>query len=117
LKDFINIDSPEDDIKDNGLSNKPLNENFYPTSPPSIYNYLDYIDFFIPIQSEGIKKRAITVITAIPVTAGTPLAATTETAVTPGKEAIAVITAIFITTGTPLATTTETTATPGTRLN
>ena len=84
LEDLIDIDGPEDDIKDNGLSNKPLDKSFYPILSLSVYNYLDYIDFFIFIRFKGVGKRVITVITAIPVTAGTPLATTTETTVTPG---------------------------------
>jgi len=84
LKNLTNIDGPEDDIKDDGLSNKPLNESFYPIPPPSVHDYLDHIDFFIPIRSERIRKRAITVITAMPVTAGTLLVATAETTATPG---------------------------------
>src|SRR6266699_4209685 len=46
LKDFIDIDGPEDDIEDDRLSNKLLDEGFYPILPPSVYDYLDYIDFF-----------------------------------------------------------------------
>ena len=47
LKDFINIDGLENDIKNDRLSNKPLNKNFYLILLLSVYDYLDYIDFFI----------------------------------------------------------------------
>jgi len=82
LKDLINIDGLENDIKDDKLSNKPLDEGFYPTPSPSVYDYLDYTDFFILIQFEGVKKGVIIVIAAISVTAGTPLTTTAETTVT-----------------------------------
>jgi len=62
LKDFINIDGPEDNIEDDKLSNKPLDEGFYLILPLSIYNYLDYIDFFIFIRFKEVGKRAIAVI-------------------------------------------------------
>ncbi len=117
LKDFIDIDGPKDNIKDNGLSNKLLDESFYPIPLPSVHDYLDYTDFFIPIRSEGVEKGAIAVIAAMLITAGTPLTATAEIAATPEKEAITVITAMPVTAGTPLATTAETIATPGTRLD
>ncbi len=117
LKDFINIDGFKDDIKNNGLSNKPLNESFYPTPPPSVHDYLDHTDFFIFIRFEGVGKGAMAVIAAIPVTAGTPLAITTETTATPGKGAMAVIAAIPVTAGTLLVATAETITTPETRLN
>ncbi len=115
MEDLIDINGSENDIKDDGLLNKPLNESFYPTLPPSVYNYLDHTDFFIPIRFEGVGKGVITVITAMFVTVKTPLAATAETAATPGKGAITVITAIPVIAGTLLAATAETTVTPGTR--
>src|SRR6266699_2620328 len=65
LKDFINIDSPEDDIEDDRFSNKPLDKGFYLILPLSVYDYLDYIDFFIFIRSKGMEKKVITVIIAI----------------------------------------------------
>ncbi len=77
---------------------------------PSVYDYLDYTDFFIPIRSKEVGKRAIAIIAAIPVTAGTPLVATAEITVIPGKEVIAVITTMPITAGTLLVTTAETAA-------
>ena len=46
IKDFINIDGPEDDVEDDGLSIKLLNEGFYLILLLSVYNYLNYIDFF-----------------------------------------------------------------------
>ncbi len=82
MEDLIDIDGPEDDIKDDGLSNKPLNESFYLILPPSVYDYLDHTDFFIFIRFEGIGKGVITVIVAISITVGMLLAATAETAVT-----------------------------------
>ncbi len=115
LKDLIDIDGLKDDIENDGLSNKPLNESFYLILLLSVHNYLDHIDFFIPIWSEGVKKGAIAIITAMLITAGTPLAATAETAVTPGKRAMAVIVAMPVTAGTPLAATAETIVTPGIR--
>ncbi len=83
MKDLIDIDGLEDDIEDDKLSNKSLGESFYPTLSLLVYNYLDYIDFFIFIRFEGVGKEVIAVIVAMPVTAGTPLAATAETTVTP----------------------------------
>src|SRR6266566_6594776 len=68
LEDLIDIDGPEDDVEDDGLSNKLLSESFYPTSPPSVHDYLDYTDFFIFIRFEGMGKRVIAVIAVIPVT-------------------------------------------------
>ncbi len=115
LEDFINIDGFEDDIEDDGLSNKPLDESFYPILPPSVHDYLDHTDFFIFIWFEGVEKGAIAVITTMPVTAGTPLVATAETTAILRKEAMAVITAMPITAGTPLAATAETAAMPGMR--
>ncbi len=115
LKNFINIDGPKDDVENDELSNKLLNESFYPILPPSVHDYLDYTDCFISIRSEGVEKGAMAVIVAMSVTAGTPLAATAETAATPGKGAMAVIAAIPVTAGTPLATTAETVVSPGTR--
>src|SRR6266566_635957 len=100
LKDFIDIDDLEDDIKNNVLSKKPLDKGFYPIPPPSVYDYLDYTNFFISIWSEGVEKGAMAVIAAMPVTAGTPLAATAETAATPGKGVMAVIAAMPVTAGT-----------------
>ncbi len=85
MEDLINIDSPKDDIKDDGLSNKPLDKGFYPTPPPSVHNYLDYMNFFIFIRFKKIGKRTIAVITAIPITAGTPLTTIAETIATPGS--------------------------------
>ncbi len=82
LKDFINIDGSEDDMKDNGFSNKPLNEGFYLILPLSVYNYLDHMDFFIFIRFEKMGKEAIVIITAILITVETPLAATAEIAAT-----------------------------------
>ena len=117
MEDFIDIDGPEDDIEDDGLSNKPLSESFYFILLLSVYNYLDYTDFFISIRFEGVGKGAIAVIAAILITAGTPLAATAEIAATPGKGAMAVIVAMLITVGTPLVVTAETVVTPGTRLD
>ncbi len=84
LKDFMDIDGPEDDIEDDGLSNKPLDESFYPILPLSVHDYLDYTDFFIFIRFERVGKRAMAVITAIPITARTPLVVTAEIAATPG---------------------------------
>ncbi len=104
-------------MKDNGLSNKLLGESFYFILPPSVYNYLDYTDFFIFIRSKGVKKVAIAVITAMFVIVGTPLITTVETVAMPGKGAIAVITVMFITAGTPLTITAEITAILGTRSN
>ncbi len=115
LEDLIDIDGSEDDIKNDGLLNKPLNKGFYLTLPPSVYDYLDYTDFFISIRFEGVEKGVIAVIAVMPITAGTPLTTTAETTVTPGKGAIAVIAAIPVTAGTPLVTIAETAATPGTR--
>ncbi len=115
MKDFIDIDCPKDDVKDNGLSNKLLDESFYLTPPPSVHNYLNHTDFFISIQFEEVGKGAIAVIAVIPVTAGTLLAATAETVATPGKGAIAVIATIPVTAGTLLVATAETTAMPETK--
>ncbi len=83
MKDLIDIDGPEDDIEDDGLSNKPLDESFYPTSPLSVYDYLDYTDFFISIRSERVRKGAMAVITAMSVIVGTLLIAIAETIATP----------------------------------
>ncbi len=110
MKDLIDIDGSEDDMKDDRLSNKPLDESFYLILLLSVYNYLDYTDFFILIRSKEVGKGAMAVITVMPVTAGTPLAATAETAAMPGKGAMAVIAAIPVTAGTPLAATAETAA-------
>ncbi len=55
-------------------------------------------------------KGVIAVIAVILITAGTLLATTAETTITPGKGAIAVIAAMPITAGTPLIATAETTA-------
>ncbi len=82
MEDFIDIDGSEDDVENDGLSNKPLDESFYPIPPLSVYNYLDYTDFFILIRSEGVGKKTIAVITAISIIAGTPLITTAETIVT-----------------------------------
>ncbi len=84
MKDFIDIDSPEDDIKNDGLSNKPLDKSFYFILLPSVYNYLDYTDFFIFIRFEGIEKRAIAVITTMSITVGTLLITTVEIITIPG---------------------------------
>jgi len=84
LKDFIDIDGPEDDIEDDRLSNKLLDEGFYPILPPSVYDYLDYIDFFIFIRFEGVGKRAIVVIVVMFITAGISLITTAETVAMPG---------------------------------
>ncbi len=83
MKDLIDIDNLEDDIKDNKLSNKLLNKGFYLILTLSVYNYLNYTDFFIFIQSEEIKKKTMAVITVISITAGTPLVAIAETVATP----------------------------------
>jgi len=72
MEDFIDIDGPKNDMENDRLSIKPLNEGFYLILPLSVYNYLDYTDFFILIRFEGVGKGAIVVITAISVTAGTP---------------------------------------------
>ena len=117
MKDLIDIDGLKDNVKDNGLSNKLLDESFYFILLPSVYDYLNYTDFFIFIRSKGVGKEIITVITVILITAGTPLAAITETAVTPGKGVIVVIITMLVTAGTLLTATAETVATPGTRLN
>ncbi len=84
MKDLIDIDSLEDNVEDNRLSNKPLDKGFYLILLLSVYNYLDYTDFFIFIWSKGVGKGAIAVITVMFVTAGTLLIATAETVVTPG---------------------------------
>ncbi len=68
-------------MEDDGLSNKPLDESFYLIPPPSVYDYLDYTDFFISIWFERVEKRVIAVIAAISVTTGTPLVAMVETAI------------------------------------
>ena len=84
IKDLMDIDGLEDDIEDNGLSIKLLNEGFYLILPSSVYDYLDYTDIFIFIRSEGVGKGVIAVITVISVTVGTPLVVTAETVVTSG---------------------------------
>ena len=117
MKDLIDIDGFEDNIEDDGLSNKLLNENFYLILLPSVYDYLDHIDFFIFIWSKGVGKEIIAIIVVIFVTVGTSLIATAETVVTPGKEIIAVIIVISITAGMLLVTTTEIIVTLGTRLD
>ena len=114
-----------------------MDEGFYLIPPPLVHNYLDYTDFFILIRSEEVGKGVIAVITAMPVTTGTPLAAMAETVATPGmrldqinpskgagstsnlkrKRVIAVIAAILITAGTPLIATAEIVTTLGTRLD
>jgi len=109
----MDIDGPEDDVEDDGLSNKSLNESFYLILPLSVYDYLDYTDFFIFIRFKEVEKGAITVIAAMLITAGTPLITTAETTAIPGKGAMVVITVMPVTAGTPLAATAETTATPG----
>ncbi len=115
LKDLIDIDSSEDDVEDDRLLNKLLDESFYLILSPSVHDYLDYTDFFISIRFEGVGKGVMAVIAAMPVTAGTPLIATAETAAMPGKEAMAVIVVILVTAGTLLAATAETITTSGTR--
>ncbi len=80
LKDFIDIDGPEDDVEDDGLSNKPLDESFYLILPLSVYDYLDHIDFFIFIRFKGVGKGVMAVIIAMPITAGMLLIATAEIA-------------------------------------
>jgi len=117
LENFINIDGSEDDVENNKLSNKLLGKSFYLILPLSVYDYLDYTDFFIFIRFEGVRKRAIAVITAMFVTAGTPLATTAEIIATPRKGAIAVITAMPVIAGIPLVVTAEIVAMPGTRSN
>ncbi len=84
MENLIDIDNPEDDIEDDGLSNKPLDKGFYSISPLSVYDYLDYTDFFILIRSEGVGKGAMAVIAVILVTVRTLLVATAETVATPG---------------------------------
>ncbi len=86
MKDLIDIDSPENNVKDDKLSNKLLGESFYLIPPPSVYNYLDYTDFFILIRFEEMGKRVIAVITAIPITTGTPLVAIAKIVVIPGTK-------------------------------
>ena len=113
IKDLIDIDGPKDDVKDDGLSNKLLGESFYLISSLSVYDYLDYIDFFISIRSEGVGKGAMAVIAIMLVTAGMLLAVTAETAATPGKEVMAVIATMLVTAGSLLAATAETAAMPG----
>src|SRR6266566_198907 len=49
LEDFIDIDGLENNMENDRLSNKLLNENFYFILLLSVYNYLDYTDFFISI--------------------------------------------------------------------
>ncbi len=115
LEDLIDIDGPEDDVEDDGLSNKSLNESFYLISLLSVHDYLNYTDFFIFIRFKGVRKGVIVVIVAISVMAGTLLVATAEIIATPGKRVMAVIAAIFITVGMLLVATAETTTTPGTR--
>ncbi len=80
----MDIDGLEDDVEDDGLSNKPLDKRFYLISLLSVYDYLDYIDFFIPIRFEGVGKGAMAVIAVMFITAGTSLVAMAETAVTLG---------------------------------
>src|SRR6266566_5488913 len=46
LKDLIDIDGLKDNIEDKELSNKLLNEGFYPILPPSVY-FLNYKNVFI----------------------------------------------------------------------
>ncbi len=117
MEDLIDIDGSEDDIKDDGLLNKLLGESFYFISSLSVYDYLDYTDFFIFIWFEGMGKGVIVVIIIMLVMVGTLLVVTAEIAATPGKEAIAVIVAIFIMARTPLVAMVETIVTLGTRLN
>ncbi len=76
---------------------------------------MDYTDFFILIRSKGVGKGVIAVITAMLVTAGTPLAATAEITATSGKGAVAVIAAMLVTAGTLLVATVKTAVTLGTR--
>ena len=76
---------------------------------------MDYIDFFIFIQFEGVGKRAITIIIVISIIAGTPLITTAETTITSGKGAIVVIITISVIAGTLLIIMAETTVIPGTR--
>ena len=84
MKDFININSLKNDVENDGLSNKPLNESFYFIPLLSVHDYLDHTDFFILIQSKRMGKETIAVITAMLVTAGTLLIIMTETTATPG---------------------------------
>ena len=115
MEDFIDIDGPEDNIEDDRLSNKLLDKSFYFILPLSVYDYLDYIDFFISIRFERMGKEAIVVITAISVTIGTPLIITTETTAIPEKGFIIVITTMPVTAGTLLAITVEIAVMPGIR--
>jgi len=111
----MDIDGPKDDVEDDGLSNKLLDKSFYPIPLLLVHDYLNYTDFFIFIRSEEVGKGAIAVIAAMPITVGTPLIATAETAETPGKGVMAVIATMPVTAGTLLAATAETTATSGKR--
>ncbi len=115
MEDLIDIDGPKDDVEDDGLLNKLLNESFYLILLLSVYDYLDSIDFFIFIRFEGVGKGAIAVITVMFVTAGTLLIVIAETIVMPGKGAMAVIVVISITVETPLVTIVEIVAIPKTR--
>ncbi len=92
-----------------------MEESFYFTSPLSVHDYLNYIDFFIFIWFKEVGKRVIAVITAMFVTVGTLLIATTETIVTLGKRTIAVIVIMPVTARTLLVATAETAVTPGIR--
>ncbi len=69
----MDIDSFKDNVENEKLLNKPLNEGFYPILPPSVY-FLDYKDVFIPIQSKGIEKKVLAA------TSVTVVAATSKTA-------------------------------------
>jgi len=82
LEDLIDIDGFKDDMEDDGLSNKLLGESFYFILLLLVYNYLDYIDFFISIRFEGVRKGVMAVIAAISVMVGTLLVATAETVAT-----------------------------------
>jgi len=62
-----------------------------------------------------MRKEAITIISAMPITAGTSLAATAEIATILGKGAIVVIIVMPVTAGTLLVITAETAATLRTR--
>ena len=52
-------------MEDDGLLIKPLDEGFYFILLSSVYNYLDYIDFFIFIWFKEMGKGAIAVIAAM----------------------------------------------------
>ncbi len=79
LKDLIDIDGLKDNIEDKELSNKLLNEGFYPILPPSVY-FLNYKNVFISIRSKEIEKEvlAATPVIATKLRAVSLLAATSK---------------------------------------